>query len=93
MKFERCFKKRWMEEKSQMWPGVGGFFVQRKRSKRDFLPVLGVPGEVGLSVAPLGFAEVAGSDLVSRANLWKEDGLITNQTINQPVNKIIKWLQ
>lgn len=55
--------------------------------------MLGVPGEVGLSVTPLGFAEVAGSDLVSRANLWKEDGLITNQTINQPVNKIIKWLQ
>lgn len=55
--------------------------------------MLGVPGEVGLSVAPLGFAEVAGSDLVSRANLWKKDGLITNQTINKPVNKIIKWIQ
>lgn len=34
-------------------------------------PVLEVPGEVGLSVV-LGFAEVAGSDLVSKANLCKE---------------------
>lgn len=33
------------------------------------LPVLEVPGEVGLSVVLLGFAEVAGSNLVSKANL------------------------
>lgn len=34
-----------------------------------FVPVLGVPGEEGLAVAPLGFAEVAGSDSTWRANL------------------------
>lgn len=39
------------------------------KQSKDFVPVLGVPGEAGLSVVPLGFAEVAGSDLVSRANL------------------------
>lgn len=44
-------------------------FITRVKQLKDFLPVLGVPGEVGLSVVPLGFAEVAGSDLVLRANL------------------------
>lgn len=31
--------------------------------------MLGVPDEEELAVVPLGFAEVAGSDLVLRANL------------------------
>lgn len=36
---------------------------------KGVLPVLGDPGEEGLAVAPLGFAEVAGSDWTWRANL------------------------
>lgn len=52
------------EGKSQMW-----ILLTRVKAVKDFLPVLGVPDEVGLSEVPLGFAEVAGSDLVSRANL------------------------
>lgn len=32
--------------------------------------MLGDPGEEGLAVVPLGFAEVAGSDWTWRANLW-----------------------
>lgn len=44
-------------------------FLTRVKQVKEFLPVLGVPGEEGLSVVPLGFAEVVGSDLVSRANL------------------------
>lgn len=41
------------------------------RTHKDSLPVLGVPGEVVMSAVPLGFVEVAGSDLVLRANLEK----------------------
>lgn len=62
-------------------------FLTRVKEVNGFLPVLGVPGEVGLSEAPLGFAEVAGSDLVSRANLRKEE-----RPINQPVSQIIKLI-